>query len=252
MGRPDEAPASSSRPRPPGGSGSGSSAWSSPGPGDRSSSSSAHRPEFNDLLGSIFPGIDIATVGGFLQLLYVEFGLILAGLAAATLVSNWASDETSGRLEMLLATPLARMRWVVSGGIGVFAGIVLIVALAAVGIAVGAMITGGDVVGPVAGSLVLGLYAIALAGIGIAVGGLIGTGAAGPTVAILTIVIWFIDIIAPAMSLPDAVHELALTAHYGQPMLGIWDPVGIVASLVLAVGGVAIGAWGFARRDLRS
>jgi ABC-2 type transport system permease protein len=209
-------------------------------------------PEFTDLLGSIFPGIDIATVGGFLQLLYVEFGLILAGLAAATLVANWASDETSGRLEMLLATPLARVRWVVSGWIGVVAGIVVIVGLAAVGIAIGAMITGGDVAGPVIGSLVLGLFALALAGIGFAIGGLIGTSAAGPAVAILTIVIWFIDIIAPALSLPDFVQELALTAHYGQPMLGIWDPVGIVASLMLAFGGLAVGAWGFARRDLQS
>jgi ABC-2 type transport system permease protein len=209
-------------------------------------------PGFTDLLGSIFPGIDIASVGGFLQLLYVEFGLILAGLAAATLVSNWASDETSGRLEMLLATPLARRRWVASGGVGVLAGIVTIVALAAVGIAVGAVITGGDVAGPVAGSLVLGLYALALAGIGFAVGGLIGTGAAGPTVAILTIVIWLIDIIGPALGLPDALHGLALTAHYGQPMLGVWDPVGIVASLLLAFGGLAVGAWGFARRDLHA
>jgi ABC-2 type transport system permease protein len=54
------------------------------------------------------------------------------------------------------------------------------------------------------------------------------------------------------LDLPDAVHELALTAHFGQPMLGNWDPVGIVVSLVLAVGGVGLGAWGFARRDLRS
>ncbi len=45
--------------------------------------------------------------------------------------------------------------------------------------------------------------------------------------------------------------QLALTAHYGQPMLGNWDPVGIVVSLVLAVGGVGLGAWGFARRDLQ-
>jgi polyether ionophore transport system permease protein len=209
-------------------------------------------PEFARILGTIFPGIDIATVGGFLQLLFIEFGLILAGLAAATLVANWASDETSGRLELLLATPLARARWVASGAIGVFAGIVLIVALAAVGIAVGASITGGDIVGPVIGTLVLGLYAIALAGIGFAIGGVIGTGAAGPAVAILTIVIWFDDIIAPALGLPAVVQDLALTAHYGQPMLGVWDPVGIVASLALAFGGVAIGAWGFTRRDLRS
>jgi hypothetical protein len=33
-------------------------------------------------------------------------------------------------------------------------------------------------------------------------------------------------------------------------MLGRWDAAGIVASLVLGVGGVAVGVWGFRRRDL--
>jgi ABC-2 type transport system permease protein len=208
-------------------------------------------PEFLRLLSQVFPRIELAGAGGFLQLLFVEFGLILSGLAAATLVANWASDETSGRLEMVMAAPLARMRWVVSGGLGVLVGIAVIVVLAAIGIGIGASLTGGDVATPVAGTLVLGLYAVALAGIGIAVGGLVSTGAAAPAVAILTVVIWLIDIIAPPLGLPDAIQQLALTAHYGQPMLGVWDPAGIAASIVLAVGGVAIGAWGFARRDLR-
>jgi hypothetical protein len=34
-------------------------------------------------------------------------------------------------------------------------------------------------------------------------------------------------------------------------MVGVWDPVGIVASIVLAVAGIAIGSWAFSRRDLR-
>jgi ABC-2 type transport system permease protein len=208
-------------------------------------------PDLARLLASIFPGIDVGSPGGFLQLVFVEFGLILAGLAAATLVAGWASDETSGRLELLLATPLARVRWVVAGGLGVVAGIVVIIVLAAVGIAIGAMITGGDLATPVLGTLSLGLYALAMAGIGIAIGGVVGTGVAGPAVAVLTILTWFIDIIAPALDLPDAVHQLALTAHFGLPMLGQWDPVGIIASLVLAAGGVSLGAWGLARRDLR-
>jgi len=209
-------------------------------------------PDFARLLATVFPGADIGTVGGFLQLVFVEFGLILAGLAAATLVAGWASDETSGRLELLLATPLARARWVIAGGVGVVAGIVVIMAITVAGIAIGATMTGGDIVTPMVGTLSLGLYAIAMAGIGIAIGGVIGTGAAGATVAILTVLTWFAGTIAPALGLPDAVHDLALTTHYGQPMLGLWDPVGIVASVVLAIGGIAIGAWGFRRRDLRS
>jgi polyether ionophore transport system permease protein len=207
--------------------------------------------DFVTLLNQVFPGFDIRSVGGFLQLLFVEFGMILAGLAAATLVAVWASDETSGRLEFLLATPLSRTHWVTAGGVAAFVGVVVITVMTMVGIAVGAVIAGSEIATPVAGTLVLGLYAAALVGIGIAVGGVFGTSYAGPFVAIFTIVTWFIGIIGPALNLPDVVSELALTSHYGFTMLGQWDAVGILASLILAVGGVLVGSWGFRRRDLR-
>jgi ABC-2 type transport system permease protein len=207
-------------------------------------------PEFDRLLGSIFPGIDMGTVGGFLQLLFVEFGLVLAGLAAATLVAGWASDETSGRLELLLATPRARARWVVEGAVGIGVGIAVFTALSMVGIAIGAASAGGEIGAPVLGTLVLGIFAAAMAGIGVAVAGVVRTGLAGPVVALVTIATWFVDIIGPALKLPDWLHDLALTAHYGLPMVGHWDMAGVIVSVVVAVGGVGIGAWGFARRDL--
>jgi len=209
-------------------------------------------PDFVRLLQTVFPGSDIGSVGGFLQIVFVEFGYILAGLAAATLVAGWASDEMSGRLELLLASPFARARWVVAGGLGVFAGIGVFTLLAIVGIAIGALITGGDIATPITGTLALGLYGIARAGIGVAIAGVFGSGVAGPAVALLTILTWLVDILAPAFKLPDALHQLALTAHYGLPMLGHWDVVGIVASLLLAFGGLAVGAWGVNRRDIRS
>ena len=208
-------------------------------------------PDVARMLQSVFPGTDILSVAGFLQLLFVQFGLILAGLAAATLVGSWASDETSGRLEMLLATPLARRSWVIAGGVAVLGGIVVMTVLAAVGIGIGTAMAGGDAGLPVAGTFVLGAFAAAFGGIGVAVAGLWRSGWAAPAVAILVIVTWFVDTIAPALSLPEAVHQLALSAHYGLPMLGQWDGAGLSASAVLAVGGVLVGAWAFTRRDLR-
>ncbi len=207
-------------------------------------------PDFMNLLQTIFPNVDVVAVGGFLQLLFVQFGLILAGLAAATLVGVWAGDETSGRLEFLLATPLSRGRWVVAGGVALLTGVVAFTVISAIGIALGATITGGDISTPVLGTAALGLYAAAWVGVGVAFGGLVGTRLAGTFVAVLTIITWALDTIVPALGLPDWVHDLALSAHYGLPMLGVWDPVGIVVSLALAVGGIAVGAWGFKRRDL--
>jgi ABC-2 type transport system permease protein len=209
-------------------------------------------PQFIEILQSIFPNIDYASAGGFLQLLFIEFGVILAGIFAATLVGGWASDETSGRLEMVLATPLSRGRWALSGGAAMLLNVVVFLAIAAAGIAIGVASTGSDVATPVVGSLVLGLYAAALVGIGHAVGGLFGTRFAGTFVIVFVVITWFVQLLGPLLGLPQLVQDLALTSHFGQTMVGAWEPVGIVASVMLAVGGVAIGMWGFQRRDLRA
>jgi ABC-2 type transport system permease protein len=208
-------------------------------------------PDVARMLQQVFPGTDILSVGGFLQLLFVQFGLILAGLAAATLVGTWASDEGSGRLEMLLATPLARARWVASGGIAIAGHIVVMLVLAAIGIAIGTAMVGGDVGQPIVGTFALGAFAAAFAGIGVAIAGVWRSSWAAPAVALLTIGTWFVDTIIPAFRLPDVVRQLALSAHYGLPMLGQWDVAGLAASALLAVGGVVIGASAFRRRDLR-
>ena len=209
-------------------------------------------PQFIELLSTIFPNVDYASAGGFLQLLFIEFGVILAGLTAATLVSGWASDETSGRLEMVMATPLSRARWAIAGGFGMLVNVGIFVALSAAGIGIGVATTTSDVGTPLLGSLVLGLYAAALTGVGLAIGGVLGTRFATTAVVLIVILTWFIQLLGPLLGLPDVIRQLALTSHFGQPMVGVWDASGIVASVVLAVGGVALGAWGFARRDLRS
>lgn len=209
-------------------------------------------PDFIDLLEKVFPGVDYASAGGFLQLLFVEIGVILAGLAAATFVAGWASDETSGRLEMLLASPLRRLRWAVAGGIGMLVNVVIFTAFAALGIGIGVASSGNDVAGPVAGSLILGVYAAALIGIGVAVGGVFGTRFAGPFVAVFVLVTWFLQTAGGILQLPDAVLQLTLTSHLGQTFVGVWDWVGVGVAIALAIGGIALGAVAFTRRDLRA
>jgi ABC-2 type transport system permease protein len=208
-------------------------------------------PDFVKLLETVFPGVDYASAGGFLQLLFVEIGVILAGLAAATFVAGWASDETSGRLEMVLATPLRRLRWALSGGVGMLINVAIFTALSAAGIAIGVSTAGSDLVTPVTGALILGVYGAALVGIGLAVGGIFGTRFAGPFVAIFVLVTWFVQTVGGILRLPDAVMELTLTSHLGQTFVGVWDWAGVGAALILAAGGIALGAWGFQRRDLR-
>ena len=129
--------------------------------------------------------------------------------------------------------------------------VVIFLAITAAGIAIGVATTGSDIATPVVGSVVLGLYAAALVGIGHAIGGVFGTRFAGTFVIVLVVLTWFVQLLGPILRLPQVVQDLALTSHFGQPMVGVWEPVGIVTSIVLAVGGIAIGTLGFRRRDLR-
>jgi ABC-2 type transport system permease protein len=214
------------------------------------SSLASTSPESVRLFHTLFPRIDLASAGGFLQLTFVELGFVLVGFAAATLVGGWASDESSGRLELLLTAPLARARWAASTGLGLMAAIALLTALVALGVGAGAAIVGSDAVTPVLGTAVLGLYAEALAGVGLAIGGLLRPSFAGEAVAGLVTLTFLVDLLAPALKLPGWVQQLALTSHLGQPMVGSWDRVGIAACVVLALGGLGLSAWGMRRRDV--
>ena len=206
-------------------------------------------PNLSATFKTIFKGFNLTSAGGWLQL-YVQLLLIAAGFGAATFVSKWASDEKGGRLETLLATPMARARWVISGGMAAILAIVVMTVLFAAGIGLGAA-SGGVAVGDaIVGSAILGLYAAAIVGVGVAAGGVWRTSIAAEIAAVFVLITYLIDLVAPPLNLPDWVHQLALTAHLGQPMVGVWDPVGIGACLLIAAGGIAIGAWGVRRRDI--
>jgi len=190
-------------------------------------------PGTQQVFRAVLPNFDLTTAGGLLQLVFVQLGFIVIGFAAATLVAGWASDETAGRLEMLLATPLARIRWAVSSAIGVYLAIAVMTVVLAAAVGIGALLAGSDAVTPMAGSVTLGLYAAAVAGVGVAIGGLSRTSIAAEVSALLVTATFLIDLIAPPLKLPDWVHGLALTAHMGQPMVGVWDFAGIATCLGL-------------------
>jgi ABC-2 type transport system permease protein len=207
-------------------------------------------PMFLEIIQAVFPGVDMASSGWFLQLLFVELGLIIVGFAAATYVGKWASDEGSRRLEMVLAAPLTRSRWVIAGGLGAIGAAAVTTVVFAAGIALGSAFGGGEVVTPTVGSLALFAYGAAMVGIGFAIGGLWRTSWAAELVAAFVIATFLVNLLAPALDLPDSIQQLALTAHLGQPMIGVWDPVGLVACAGIAIGGILLGAWGMSRRDV--
>jgi ABC-2 type transport system permease protein len=191
------------------------------------------------------------SAGGFLQFVFVDMGIVVAGFAAAALVAGWASDETSGRVEQLLTAPVSRRAWLARSAAGVLVAIGVITGVLMVAVAVGSASAGSDWSTPFLGAIPVGLYAAALAGVGFAVGGVWRPSLAAEVVALVVIATFLVQLLGPLLGLPDAVQQLALTKHLGRPMIGQWDWPGMVACVTLALGGLALGAWGFARRDVR-
>jgi ABC-2 type transport system permease protein len=207
-------------------------------------------PGIARIIEQFYPGIDYRSASGVLQLAFVPFSTLLAGLAVAVLVSGWSSDERDGRLDITLSGPLSRIRWTVASGGGVLAGIVVMAVLAGLLVAAGAALEADEPGRPFSGAIVIGLYGAALAGIGIAFGGVLGARSAAAITAGLAIGFYLLDSLGTALRLPDELVSLALSRHLGRPMLGTYDAFGMVACCVLAVGGVVVAAWGLNRRDL--
>ena len=207
-------------------------------------------PQMADLIRLVYPDIDINQPSGLLQLAFYAFGSLMVGLAGVTFLAGWATDERNRRLDVVLSTPLSRAGWALRSGLGVMAAIVLTTVVLAALLSVGIVAAGGSIVEPVLGSGVLGLAAAGFVGVGLAVGGLVRSSLAAPVAAALVIGTFLLDTLGAALDLPDAVLDLSIFRHLGQPIAGSYDPVGLVVAGVLAVGGVLLGAWGMQRRDI--
>ncbi|MEP6638514.1 MAG: ABC transporter permease subunit [Chloroflexota bacterium] len=210
----------------------------------------ASLPQIAALIEALYPGIDLTQPSAALQLTFYSFGSFILGLAGASFLAGWAGDETRRRLEVVLSTPRSRASWVARSGSGVLAAIGLVTGLIALLIGIAVASQGGDVVTPVAGIGVLGLASAGFAGVGLAFGGLVRASLAAGVTAFLVVATLLIDTLGPALKLPDAILQLSLYQHLGQPMAGVFDPVGIVAAAVMVVGGVALCALGLTRRDI--
>ena len=207
-------------------------------------------PQIAALIKSIYPDIDLQQPSGLLQLTFFAFGSFILGLAGASFLAGWSSDEGRRRLDLVLAAPLSRARWFIESGLGAVAAIGVMTLVLAAFVGAGVATQTGDIVAPILGVGVLGLATTAFAGIGLAAGGIVRASLAGPVAAGLVIATLLLDTLGEALDLPDVVLDLSLYRHLGQPMAGVFDPVGIVAAAVLSVGGLLLGAWGLQRRDL--
>jgi ABC-2 type transport system permease protein len=212
----------------------------------------AQVPEMRSILETFFPNVELFSAAGILELMFVEFAVLLLGLAAAVLVHGWASDERDRRLEMVLAAPVERSRWALASGWGVLLAAAALTVAVAVPASLGVLAVGDEVGPSTMGVAVLGVYTAALVGVGLAVGGFISPALAGPAVGLYVLAAFVIELVGSVLGLPAWLLDVSLARHLGQPFIGQVDALGMVACAALALGGLAAGAWGLARRDLRA
>ncbi|HVL54726.1 MAG TPA: hypothetical protein VM344_10770, partial [Vitreimonas sp.] len=207
-------------------------------------------PGIDQMMARIYPDLDIRQPSGLLQLAFFGFGSLLIGFAAATAIGGLTSEENERRLDLVLSHPVARVRWFVTSACGSFTAIALAGLVAGSMIVVAVAGAGGDVPGPVAGTVVLVLYGAAFVGIGLAVAGLGWPRQAAVVTGSVAVASYLLSVLGNALQLPDWLVDLSLLEHVGQPMAGQFDALGMAAMAVLALGGLALGAWGFERRDV--
>jgi polyether ionophore transport system permease protein len=207
-------------------------------------------PQIAAIIQAIYPGLDLTQPSAVLQLTFFSFGSFILGLAGASFLAGWASDEGSRRLEFVLTTPLSRAGWAFRSALAVLVALVITTAVLTALIAIAVAAQGGDAVTPMLGLAVLGLAAAGFTSVGLAVGGLVRTSLAAGVTGFLVIATLLLDTLGPALRLPDPIIQLSLYQHLGQPVAGIFDPVGIVVALVMVVGGVGLCAFGLSRRDI--
>ncbi len=171
---------------------------------------------------------------------------------AVTQVNRWASDESDGRLDLVLSAPRSRARVL----LGRFAA--LSTAATAIGLAAlvatlvassvsGVSLNTANVVAATLGLIPMGLL---VAAIGFLAAGWLRTAADTGLVSFLLAAWFFISFVGPELKLPEATLRLSAFYYYGTPLLHGLQVANM--AVVVAVGAVALalGTLRFSRKDI--
>jgi len=205
----------------------------------------AENPVMEELIGS---GTDLQEGFAAVMLLFFALGVAAFGLAA---LLRMRTEEESGRAAPVLATRVTRSRWLAGGLIVAAVGTLALLALTALGTALGALAVGTDtslVVAILLGALVyLPPLAVCL-GLGLALYGW------APRFAGLAwvVVAWsfVVGMFGSMLGLSDAVRSLSPFEHVPLMPGGVVEAGPLLALTGVAAALVVAGFAGFRRRDV--
>jgi ABC-2 type transport system permease protein len=207
-------------------------------------------PRFADLAGQA--GFEsLATVQGYVAALIMLLAIPL-GLFAALRVAGDAADEAHGRLTLVLARPVGRIRWAATETAVVAAACVVIALLTGTAAWLGIRAIGGTLrLGEaIAGSV--NILPVALLSLGAAILALGWVPRAVMLVGALPVVGGFIIwALADALDWPDWLRQISPFAHVASVPATSPDWAGVWTMLAVAAALAALGIVSFARRDLR-
>jgi polyether ionophore transport system permease protein len=206
-------------------------------------------PRFRDLLGGSAFSSDAGIVSGIL----FAFLPILVAFFALTMASSWARDLETGRLEMVLATPVPRWRvyleaWGATLAALIFAPLILCVILLVALQIIGLQVSTSHMIAAFVGFLPIELLtaAIVFLAAGRFSAGTINGGDSG-----LLAASFIGEFLNPVLHLPGWLIGLSIFHHYGTPLVSgpSWAAWGVISLLSLVL--VGIGLVQFTRSDLQ-
>jgi ABC-2 type transport system permease protein len=212
-----------------------------------SSSGSAAGLRFIENIGGGASRLDQVFLSAMFELLPI---LLMA--FAVTQVNRWAADNDEGRLEIVLATPHARIevllaRFAALATATVLIGIVTLLGSAAAAAIAGVSVDGGNLSAATLGMIPLGLL---MAAVGYLAAGWLRTAADTGLLSFL-LAAWFIlSFIGPDLKWPDTTLRLSPFYYYGTPLLHGLDFANLVVLVVVAAVSLGLASVRYARKDL--
>jgi ABC-2 type transport system permease protein len=176
--------------------------------------------------------------------------LVLA-VYVVTVIAGWSSDDTEGRLEMILAEPVPRWRVVMERAGVLLASVALLVAA---GVACTALVARSQGLVVDGGSLVQAGVALLPFGLSFGAVGAAVTGRfprlAVPVLGTLAVLSYFLQELSQLFSWPSWVTNLSVFSLYGDPLDNgvFWN--GLFALLAIVVVGFGVAVLALQRRDV--
>ena len=211
----------------------------------------ASNPDLAEVFGASADAED-ALVDAFLGYVFVFMAVLATGFAV-TAALRLRSEEESGRLEAVLATPVRRSSVVGATALVVAVGVLVVLVCTGAGLAVGEGLVDGS----------WDRFAARVAGqLGYAPGVLLVAAAAAALTCVRprwSLLAWagvaFVVLqvlLGETLRLPDRVQGLSPFWHLSKVPVEALDPVPALVELALAAGLLVLAVWAYRRRDVTS